>query len=641
MSALTRLFVYAAAFVIPPVVGAALGFRALRDRERPALLPPLEARAVALAPRPAHDSARPTVVVLLGADVTEITDALGPYEMFARAGRFNVYMVAPERRPALLSGGLAILPQMSLAETDALLGGRPPAIVVVPQIPNITTRAENRPLLGWMRRQAAAGSTMFSWCTGARVLAAAGLLDGRTATAHWGDLPRLEREFPRVRWTRGVRWIDHGAIVTSAGITSGVDATLRVLRRVAGDSVARRVAREIRYPNYQYAIEPAVEQYTIGPADAVFVANAAYRVARPRVGLAIYDGVGELDVSNVYDTHAAAMAADVETVAERDGLVVTAHGLTLLPSLALSGDRGAARAGRLDRLLVSGTDARQRAASLVATAAAAAPALGAEYLHADQPTRFGLEPVLEDLARTADAPTARFAQRRMEYRSAAVRLEGSGVAWRPLGVALALGLLGVGAALAASRLATRRRPTTVPTAAAARVAATAVAMVAVLAPLAVRGQSIDSVPAGTRVRADVFTADTSRVRRVFAQPVAGTLVGVRGDTLLLALRAGADPLRIPRSALRDVYVSRGRPGRVSSALRSAVVPALVGGALRGLAASVRRGDSDPSPGRAALSGAALSAAFAGVKGAVFPKERWRRLALPAGAAADPVQVVRK
>ena len=644
MSALTRFLVYAAAFVVPPVIGAALGFRALGDRERPALLPPLEARVAALAPRPPPDPAQPTVVVLIGADVTEITDALGPYEMFARAGRFNVYMTAPERRPALLSGGLGILPQLSLAETDALLGGRPPAIVVVPQIPNITTRAENRPLLGWMRRQAAAGSTMFSWCTGARVLAAAGLLDGRTATAHWGDIDRLEREFPRVRWTRGVRWIDHGAIVTSAGITSGIDATLRVLRRVAGDSVARRVAREIRYPNYRYAIEPAVEQYTIRPADAVFLANAAYRVARPRVGLAIYDGVGELDVSNVYDTHVAAMAADVETVAERDGLVVTAHGLTLLPSLALSADGGAARAGQLDRLLVPGTDARPRAASLVAAAAAAAPALRAEYLHADQPTRFGLEPVLEDLARTADAATARFSQRRMEYRSSAVRLDGSGVAWHPLGVALALGLLGVGTVLAASRLAPRRRPAAVPTAVAARVAATALAIVAALAPVAARGQPIDSVPAGARVRADVFTTDTSRVRRIFAQPVAGTLVGVRGDTLLLAVRDGVAPLRIPRSALRDVHVSRGRPGRVSSALRSAVVPALAGGALRGLAASVRRRDGDPGPGQAALAGAAVSAALAGVKGAVFPRERWHRLALPAEAAEGarrPVQLVRK
>lgn len=621
MSAPTRALAHAAAFLLPPAVVGALGFAALRDRERPALLPPLDAGLAARAPRPAHDPARPTVVVLIGADLTEITDALGPYEMFARARRFNVYLVAPERRPALLSGGLAVLPQLSLAEVEARLGGRPPALVVVPQIPNLD-RAENRPLLGWLRRQAAAGATMFSWCTGSRVLAAAGLLDGRTATAHWGDIDRLEREFPRVRWTRGLRWIDHGTIVTSAGITSGIDATLRVLGRTAGDSVARRVARELRYPNYQYALDPTAEQYTVRPADAVLLANAAFRIARPRVGLAVHDGVGELDLSNVFDTHASAMAADVETVAEGDGIVVTAHGLTLLPSLALSEARGAARARRLDRLLVPGPAARTQAAALIAAATVAAPALRTEYLHAAEPTRFGLEPVLEDLARTADAPTARFAQRRMEYRSAAVRLSGSRVAWHPLAAALALGLLGTGAAhaaRAAARIARRRRPLALATRAAALA-------VAVLAPAAARGQSIDALPVGTRIRADVHTAHASRVRRILAQPIAGRLVGVRGDTLLLSVRDGADALLIPRSALRDVHVSRGRPGRLASALRSAVVPALAGGALRGVAVAVRPRDGDPSVGRAALSGAASSAAVAALMGAAFPKERWRRLA---------------
>ena len=621
--AVARALALALAFIVPPAVVAALGFGALLDRERPAVLPALDARLVAAAPRPVHDPAKPTVVVLIGADVTEITDALGPYEMFARARRFNVYMVAPERRPALLSGGLGVLPQLSLAEADARLDGRPPAIVVVPQIPNLD-RADNRRLLAWIRQQSAAGATIFSWCTGARVVAATGLLDGRTATAHWGDIGRLEREFPRVRWTRGLRWIDHGTIVTSAGITSGVDATLRVLGRVAGDSVARRVARELRYPNYRYAIEPAVEQYTFQRADAVLLANAAYRVARPRVGLALYEGVGELDLSNVYDAHASTRAADVETVALRDEVVVTAHGLTLLPSLALSDARGATRARRLDRWLVPGAAARTGSAPLVTAMAAAAPALRAEYLHADEPARFGLEPVLEDLARTADVPTARFAQRRMEYRSSAVRLDGSGVAWQPLWVALALGLLGAGVArvayAAGTHVSLRRRSLAV-----ARVAGL---FLVVLAPAAARAQPVDSIPIGTRIRADLHTAHVSRIRRIFAQPVAGQLVGVRGDTVLLSVSAGADAVHIPRSALRDLHVSRGRPGRLASAMRSAAVPALVSGALGGLSVAVRRREGDPSVGRAALTSAASTAAIAAVMGAAFPKERWLRLRAP-------------
>ena len=72
--------------------------------------------------------------------------------------------------------------------------------------------------------------------SGLKLLFYQGLLDGQTATAHWGDIPTLEKRYPRVTWVRGVRWIDRGQFVMSAGITSGIDASLRVLIRVAGDS---------------------------------------------------------------------------------------------------------------------------------------------------------------------------------------------------------------------------------------------------------------------------------------------------------------------------------------------------------------------------------------------------------------------
>lgn len=616
MSSLIRFFSYSAAFVMPPVVAAALGFHTLRVRERPAPLPSIDARAAIDAPRAAIDPAKPTVVVVLGTDITEITDALGPYEMFARVGRYNVVTVAARRQPTLLTGGLRILPHYSLSELDARLGGRAPEVVVVPNLPNADA-PQNASTIDWLRQKAEAGSLMHSWCKGAMALAQTGLLDGEIATAHWGDIPSLEKRYPMVRWTRGVRWVEHGQFVMSAGITSGIDASLRLIIRLAGDSAARRVAREIRYPDYRYALDPAAPQYELRPADLVLLANAAYRVNRPQIGVAMYDGIGELDLSNIYDAHAHTMVAEVETVAERDGIVQTAHGLTLLPSLAVSAAGGAERARRLDRMMIPGAEARARGASLVTALTALTPALRAEYVHADQPQRFGLEPVLEDLARSSDLPTARFAQRRMEYRSSNVRLEGSGVAWRALVPALALGALGILLAMAIVHLISRRRLLTL-----------GVGLL-IVAPSAVRAQSLDSIASGTRIRADVFTSELWRGRRAAAQPVAGDLLGLRGDTLLLSVREGADALRIPRSVVREVYVSGGRPSRMTSAVRSAWVPAIAGAALRGLVVGVRRRDGDPSIGQAALSGAVTSAIFAAVKGALFPKERWRRVDGPA------------
>ena len=162
----------------------------------------------------------------------------------------------------------------------------------------------------------------------------------------------------------------------------------------------------------------------------------------------------------------------------------------------------------------------------------------------------------------------------------------------------------------------------------------AAAVAVLIAPAAAGGQLLDVAPSA-RIRVDVLSTDSLRVARFGrprAQPVIGTVRALPADTLLLSVTPGAEPLRVPRSAIHAVYASRGRPPRWESALRSAVVPALAGAAFRGVAASVRRRDGDPTPARAALTGAAAGAAFAAVRGALFPKERWERLPLAAPAS---------
>jgi hypothetical protein len=145
--------------------------------------------------------------------------------------------------------------------------------------------------------------------------------------------------------------------------------------------------------------------------------------------------------------------ADLVSIGTDADVVVTAHDLTLVPAHAAA-DTAALR---LDRLVVPGTDARERAGTLVSAVAAVARSVRVDYLHADAPQRFGIEPVIEDLARSADVPTARFALRRLEYRSESVRLEGSAMPWRALALPPLLGTLGVVLAAAAARAWRRRR----------------------------------------------------------------------------------------------------------------------------------------------------------------------------------------
>ena len=123
---------------------------------------------------------RLAVAVVLGASGSVITDALGPYEVFARSPEFFVYTVS-DRPTAMLSGALAVVPDYSLGDVDA--GAAPePAVIVIPAVVSPAGRKE-RPLREWLARRAARGAQLLGVCAGSRLLAAAGLLDGHRATA--------------------------------------------------------------------------------------------------------------------------------------------------------------------------------------------------------------------------------------------------------------------------------------------------------------------------------------------------------------------------------------------------------------------------------------------------------------------------
>jgi putative intracellular protease/amidase len=184
---------------------------------------------------------RLAVAVVLGASGSVITDALGPYEVFARSPKFFVYTVSASRPTAVLSGGLAVVPDYSLDDVDAGLAPEPD-VVVVPAVAGPNGRKE-APLREWIARRVDRGAHLLGVCNGSRLLAAAGLLDGRRATAHWSSIRSLERRRPQVDWVRGQRYVQDGTLTTTAGVTSGVFGALRLVEQLAGAGEAQRVAR--------------------------------------------------------------------------------------------------------------------------------------------------------------------------------------------------------------------------------------------------------------------------------------------------------------------------------------------------------------------------------------------------------------
>ncbi|MEV8505155.1 helix-turn-helix domain-containing protein [Actinoplanes sp. NPDC051475] len=150
--------------------------------------------------------------------------------------------VRPER------GGFVVVPDNDLAPlatTDTVLV---PGVSGGPTMTDGTVAAEVAEALHAARER---GARIMSICTGASVLAAAGMLDGRRAASHWAWAKRLGRLYPRVEWDFEVLFVDDGDVLTSAGVAAGVDLCLHVVRRDHGSAVANQAARRCVMPAWR------------------------------------------------------------------------------------------------------------------------------------------------------------------------------------------------------------------------------------------------------------------------------------------------------------------------------------------------------------------------------------------------------
>jgi len=242
MRTVLKWFALVVAVLAVPAIGAAISALSAFH----ALYSPGPDRPVPAAAPPAHDPAKPTAVVVVGDRGAVVSDTLAPYEILAATGRFNVYTVAPKRDPKPLTGGLDLVPDLSFADLATRLGPKAPDLVVVPALPDVG-EPSTEPVTRWLRAQAARGAKLLSVCNGGRVLASAGLLDGRPATAHWLKLAAFSSDYPAVHWVRGQRFVDDGDVVTSAGVSAGIDMSLHLVKRLHSEEAAKLVRRYIQY----------------------------------------------------------------------------------------------------------------------------------------------------------------------------------------------------------------------------------------------------------------------------------------------------------------------------------------------------------------------------------------------------------
>jgi transcriptional regulator GlxA family with amidase domain len=195
---------------------------------------------------------RRKVGILVFPDV-EVLDFCGPFEVFSVTrldedrrrqdpSPYEVVLVAEQEGAVGATGGLKVV-------SDHRLDDCPPLdVLVVPGGWGTRREMNNARLIAWLAERARQVATLTSVCTGALLLGKAGLLNGKRATTHWRVLEEMRGWFPAVQVIDDQHVVEEGDVITSAGISAGIDLALRVVARHHGESVARSTARHMEYP---------------------------------------------------------------------------------------------------------------------------------------------------------------------------------------------------------------------------------------------------------------------------------------------------------------------------------------------------------------------------------------------------------
>lgn len=181
----------------------------------------------------------PTRVVILLFEGVQIIDFTGPWEVFGQA-RFAVVTASRDGAPVTTAMGMRVTPHHSLADA-------PQADLLVIPGGDVEATYRDEAILAWVRRQAEAAEHVLTVCNGAFILARTGLLDGLTATTFYRLLDELERFAPKVQVVRDRRFVDNGRIVTTAGLSSGIDGSLHLVEKILGRGRAQQVALHLEY----------------------------------------------------------------------------------------------------------------------------------------------------------------------------------------------------------------------------------------------------------------------------------------------------------------------------------------------------------------------------------------------------------
>jgi transcriptional regulator GlxA family with amidase domain len=180
-------------------------------------------------------------------DQAEVLDFSGPFEVFSTSSRinrsggpFSVFLVGETGATVTARGGFSVNPTFGFHDHPHI-----DLLIVAGGV--YTEEIKKIKVLNWVASTAKKAKLVASVCTGAFLLAEAGVLSNQNVTTHWEDIPDLQKNYPSLHVHANKRWVDEGDVVTSAGISAGIDMSLHIISKLHSRELAEKTAKQMEF----------------------------------------------------------------------------------------------------------------------------------------------------------------------------------------------------------------------------------------------------------------------------------------------------------------------------------------------------------------------------------------------------------
>jgi putative intracellular protease/amidase len=278
---------------------------------------------------------RPVIAIIGENSGTELVDYVIPYGVLVQADVADVFTVATHAGVLKMRPALQLQPQATIDAFDTRFPDGADYVIV----PAVVERTDPA-LLGWIAAQGAKGATTVSICDGALVVAGSGLSKGHLATAHWATQALRAQQYPDTHWVKNIRYVADGRVVSSAGISAAIPASLALVEAIAGHDRAAAVAQQLGVVQWGPQHDSDAFQPRLGVNLTAFAATNVtnhWFHGMQSIGVPVASGVDEIALALTADAYSRTGRSHAYAVSAARGPITTRHGLVLLPDRVAGG----------------------------------------------------------------------------------------------------------------------------------------------------------------------------------------------------------------------------------------------------------------------------------------------------------------